>query len=110
MFIEQLKDIVDKAEDMLNEDLEGERGSGQDTRPEQGDTHQVSSHQPNHRAPSSQDRPTFPSHVFRPHTDHSRKKEPVTHTQTHIQMRTHVCTHSAPRCSKTDIEGWSLFS
>ncbi|XP_066499461.1 serine/threonine-protein kinase WNK2-like isoform X4 [Hoplias malabaricus] len=29
MFIEQLKDIVDKAEDILNEDTEGERGSDQ---------------------------------------------------------------------------------
>lgn len=27
IFIDQLKDIVDKAEDMLNEDMEGERSS-----------------------------------------------------------------------------------
>lgn len=27
IFIDQLKDIVDKAEDMLNEDIEGERSS-----------------------------------------------------------------------------------
>lgn len=27
IFIDQLKDIVDKAEDMLNEDIEGERNS-----------------------------------------------------------------------------------
>lgn len=27
IFIDQLKDIVDKAEDMLNEDVEGERSS-----------------------------------------------------------------------------------
>ncbi|KAJ8360965.1 hypothetical protein SKAU_G00174900 [Synaphobranchus kaupii] len=40
MFIEQLKDIVDKAEDMLNEDLEGERNSDQGTSPEQGNAEQ----------------------------------------------------------------------
>lgn len=33
MFIEQLKDIVEKAEDILNEDAEGERGSGHLSQP-----------------------------------------------------------------------------
>ena len=47
MFIEQLKDIVDKAEDMLNEDLEEGRSSDQGTSPEQGNIEQVRSHQPN---------------------------------------------------------------
>ncbi|KAG7477853.1 hypothetical protein MATL_G00074010 [Megalops atlanticus] len=36
IFIEQLKDIVDKAEDMLSEDTEGGRSSDQGTSPEQG--------------------------------------------------------------------------
>ncbi|KAJ8400151.1 hypothetical protein AAFF_G00398450 [Aldrovandia affinis] len=36
MFIEQLKDIVDKAEDMLSEEVEEGRGSDQGTSPEQG--------------------------------------------------------------------------
>ncbi|XP_064161107.1 serine/threonine-protein kinase WNK2-like isoform X3 [Anguilla rostrata] len=40
MFIEQLKDIVDKAEDMLNEELEGGRSSDQGTSPEQGNAEQ----------------------------------------------------------------------
>ncbi|KAF5893214.1 serine/threonine-protein kinase WNK2-like isoform X1, partial [Clarias magur] len=35
MFIEQLKDIVEKAEDILNEDAEGERGSGHPSQPHQ---------------------------------------------------------------------------
>ena len=35
MFIDQLKDIVDKAEDMLSEDTEGERGSDQGSSPQQ---------------------------------------------------------------------------
>ena len=34
-FIEQLKDIVDKAEDMLSEDTEGERSSDQGGSPQQ---------------------------------------------------------------------------
>ncbi|XP_036389120.1 serine/threonine-protein kinase WNK2-like isoform X2 [Megalops cyprinoides] len=38
VFIEQLKDIVDKAEDMLSEDTEGERSSDQGTSPQQGHT------------------------------------------------------------------------
>ncbi|XP_041130847.1 serine/threonine-protein kinase WNK2-like isoform X7 [Polyodon spathula] len=37
-FIEQLKDIIDKAEDMLSEDTEGERSSDQGTSPLQGHT------------------------------------------------------------------------
>ncbi|KAK2862084.1 hypothetical protein Q5P01_001617 [Channa striata] len=36
IFIDQLKDIVDKAEDMLNEDLEGERTSTLSCSPQQG--------------------------------------------------------------------------
>nr|XP_015203697.1 PREDICTED: serine/threonine-protein kinase WNK2 isoform X2 [Lepisosteus oculatus] len=36
IFIEQLKDIIDKAEDMLSEDTEGERSSDQGTSPQQG--------------------------------------------------------------------------
>ncbi|CAJ1050727.1 serine/threonine-protein kinase WNK2 isoform X3 [Xyrichtys novacula] len=36
MFIDQLKDIVDKAEDMLNEDMEGERASTLSRSPQQG--------------------------------------------------------------------------
>ncbi|XP_039653808.1 serine/threonine-protein kinase WNK2 isoform X12 [Perca fluviatilis] len=36
IFIDQLKDIVDKAEDMLNEDMEGERASALSCSPEQG--------------------------------------------------------------------------
>lgn len=35
VFIEQLKDIVDKAEDMLSEDTEGERNSDQGGSPKQ---------------------------------------------------------------------------
>ncbi|XP_039971517.1 serine/threonine-protein kinase WNK2 [Xiphias gladius] len=35
-FIDQLKDIVDKAEDMLNEDIEGERASTMSCSPQQG--------------------------------------------------------------------------
>ncbi|XP_047678912.1 serine/threonine-protein kinase WNK2-like isoform X3 [Tachysurus fulvidraco] len=35
MFIEQLKDIVEKAEDILSEDAEGERGSGHLSQPHQ---------------------------------------------------------------------------
>ncbi|XP_068450172.1 serine/threonine-protein kinase WNK2 isoform X9 [Clinocottus analis] len=35
IFIDQLKDIVDKAEDMLNEDMEGERASALSCSPEQ---------------------------------------------------------------------------
>lgn len=37
MFIEQLKDIVDKAEDMLSEDTEGEKNSAQGGSPKQND-------------------------------------------------------------------------
>ncbi|XP_031699383.1 serine/threonine-protein kinase WNK2 isoform X6 [Anarrhichthys ocellatus] len=36
IFIDQLKDLVDKAEDMLNEDMEGERASALSCSPEQG--------------------------------------------------------------------------
>nr|XP_040060968.1 serine/threonine-protein kinase WNK2 isoform X1 [Gasterosteus aculeatus aculeatus] len=36
IFIDQLKDIVDKAEDMLSEDIEGERASALSCSPEQG--------------------------------------------------------------------------
>ncbi|KAL7407669.1 hypothetical protein ABVT39_011998 [Epinephelus coioides] len=36
IFIDQLKDIVDKAEDMLNEDMEGERATALSCSPEQG--------------------------------------------------------------------------
>ncbi|TKS71385.1 Serine/threonine-protein kinase WNK2 [Collichthys lucidus] len=36
VFIDQLKDIVDKAEDMLNEDIEGERASTLSCSPQQG--------------------------------------------------------------------------
>ncbi|XP_038553056.1 serine/threonine-protein kinase WNK2 isoform X7 [Micropterus salmoides] len=36
IFIDQLKDIVDKAEDMLNEDMEGERASTLSCSPQQG--------------------------------------------------------------------------
>ncbi|XP_068170947.1 serine/threonine-protein kinase WNK2 isoform X2 [Antennarius striatus] len=36
MFIDQLKDIVDKAEDMLHEDMEGERASTLSCSPQQG--------------------------------------------------------------------------
>lgn len=36
IFIDQLKDIVDKAEDMLNEDTEGERASTLSCSPQQG--------------------------------------------------------------------------
>ncbi|KAL8212479.1 UNVERIFIED_CONTAM: Serine/threonine-protein kinase wnk2 [Gekko kuhli] len=35
IFIEQLKEIIDKAEDMLSEDTEGERSSDQGTSPQQ---------------------------------------------------------------------------
>ncbi|XP_046727040.1 serine/threonine-protein kinase WNK2-like isoform X3 [Silurus meridionalis] len=35
MFIEQLKDIVEKAEDILSEDAEGEKGSGHQSQPHQ---------------------------------------------------------------------------
>lgn len=37
VFIEQLKDIVDKAEDMLSEDTEGERYSDQGCSPKQSE-------------------------------------------------------------------------
>lgn len=37
VFIEQLKDIVDKAEDMLSEDTEGERSSDQGGSPQQSE-------------------------------------------------------------------------
>lgn len=37
IFIEQLKDIVDKAEDMLSEDTEGERNSDQGGSPKQSE-------------------------------------------------------------------------
>lgn len=37
VFIEQLKDIVDKAEDMLSEDTEGEKNSEQEGGPKQTD-------------------------------------------------------------------------
>lgn len=37
MFIEQLKDIVDKAEDMLSEDTEGERNSDQGSSPKKSE-------------------------------------------------------------------------
>ena len=36
IFIDQLKDIVDKAEDMLHEDAEGERASTLSCSPQQG--------------------------------------------------------------------------
>lgn len=35
MFIEQLKDIVEKAEDILSEDAEGDKGSGHLSQPNQ---------------------------------------------------------------------------
>lgn len=37
VFIEQLKDIVDKAEDMLSEDTEGERNSNQGSSPKKSE-------------------------------------------------------------------------
>uniref|UniRef100_A0A8C0TZZ1 non-specific serine/threonine protein kinase n=1 Tax=Cyanistes caeruleus TaxID=156563 RepID=A0A8C0TZZ1_CYACU len=39
-FIEQMKDIIDKAEDMLSEDTEGERSSDQGTSPQQDEKRQ----------------------------------------------------------------------
>ncbi|XP_069499691.1 serine/threonine-protein kinase WNK2 isoform X3 [Ambystoma mexicanum] len=38
IFIEQMKDIIDKADDMLNEDTEGERSSDQGSSPQKTDT------------------------------------------------------------------------
>ncbi|KAM7005860.1 serine/threonine-protein kinase WNK2 [Tautogolabrus adspersus] len=54
IFIDQLKDIVDKAEDMLNEDVEGERASTLSCSPQQGliseglvgESQQPGAHQP----------------------------------------------------------------
>nr|XP_020507502.1 serine/threonine-protein kinase WNK2-like isoform X1 [Labrus bergylta] len=54
IFIDQLKDIVDKAEDMLNEDVEGERASTLSCSPQQGiiseglvgESQQQGAHQP----------------------------------------------------------------
>ncbi|KAG8431087.1 hypothetical protein GDO86_019452 [Hymenochirus boettgeri] len=38
IFIEQMKDVIDKAEDMLSEDTEGERSSDQGASPPQADS------------------------------------------------------------------------
>lgn len=38
IFIEQMKDVIDKAEDMLSEDTEGERSSDQGASPQQADS------------------------------------------------------------------------
>ncbi|XP_077134371.1 serine/threonine-protein kinase WNK2 isoform X2 [Ranitomeya variabilis] len=41
IFIEQMKDVIDKAEDMLSEDAEGERSSDQGASPQQTDSFRV---------------------------------------------------------------------
>ncbi|XP_056380300.1 serine/threonine-protein kinase WNK2 isoform X3 [Hyla sarda] len=41
IFIEQMKDVIDKAEDMLSEDTEGERSSDQGASPQQTDSFRV---------------------------------------------------------------------
>ncbi|XP_078517738.1 serine/threonine-protein kinase WNK2 [Lissotriton helveticus] len=41
IFIEQMKDVIDKADDMLNEDTEGERSSDQGTSPQKADNSRV---------------------------------------------------------------------
>ncbi|XP_076614656.1 serine/threonine-protein kinase WNK2 isoform X6 [Chaetodon auriga] len=51
IFIDQLKDIVDKAEDMLNEDTEGERASTLSCSPQQGQICEVVGESPQPGAP-----------------------------------------------------------
>ncbi|XP_032064630.1 serine/threonine-protein kinase WNK2 [Thamnophis elegans] len=49
IFIEQLKEIIDKAEDMLSEDTEGERSSDQGVSPQQ-DTYKLESNEENRQS------------------------------------------------------------
>ncbi|XP_074862226.1 serine/threonine-protein kinase WNK2 isoform X8 [Carettochelys insculpta] len=49
IFIEQMKDIIDKAEDMLSEDTEGERSSDQGTSPQQ-DAYRLEMNEENRQA------------------------------------------------------------
>ncbi|XP_075431030.1 serine/threonine-protein kinase WNK2 isoform X4 [Ascaphus truei] len=49
IFIEQMKDVIDKAEDMLSEDTEGERSSDQAASPPQADSFRMEIREENHQ-------------------------------------------------------------
>ncbi|XP_075039303.1 serine/threonine-protein kinase WNK2 isoform X6 [Mixophyes fleayi] len=51
IFIEQMKDVIDKAEDMLSEDTEGERSSDQGASPQQADSFRVEMREENQLNP-----------------------------------------------------------
>ncbi|KAM4023179.1 serine/threonine-protein kinase WNK2 isoform 10-T11 [Anomaloglossus baeobatrachus] len=52
IFIEQMKDVIDKAEDMLSEDMEGERSSDQGASPQQTDSFRVEMREENSLNPA----------------------------------------------------------
>ncbi|XP_068276023.1 serine/threonine-protein kinase WNK2 isoform X3 [Nyctibius grandis] len=60
-FIEQMKDIIDKAEDMLSEDTEGERSSDQGTSPQQ-DTDRLEMNE--EKRPSQMKTPVYQQNVL----------------------------------------------
>ncbi|KAM5148440.1 serine/threonine-protein kinase WNK2 isoform 2-T2 [Mantella aurantiaca] len=51
IFIEQMKDVIDKAEDMLSEDTEGERSSDQGASPQHTDSFKAEMREENQRTP-----------------------------------------------------------
>ncbi|XP_072277075.1 serine/threonine-protein kinase WNK2 isoform X2 [Pyxicephalus adspersus] len=51
IFIEQMKDVIDKAEDMLSEDTEGERSSDQGASPQQADSFKAEMREENQHTP-----------------------------------------------------------
>ncbi|XP_053325435.1 serine/threonine-protein kinase WNK2 [Spea bombifrons] len=50
IFIEQMKDVIDKAEDMLSEDTEGERSSDQGGSPQQANAFHAETQEENHHS------------------------------------------------------------
>ncbi|KAM4652003.1 serine/threonine-protein kinase WNK2 [Discoglossus pictus] len=50
IFIEQMKDVIDKAEDMLSEDTEGERSSDQGASPQQADSFRMEIREESHQS------------------------------------------------------------
>ncbi|KAM4722736.1 serine/threonine-protein kinase WNK2 [Rhinophrynus dorsalis] len=68
IFIEQMKDVIDKAEDMLSEDTEGERSSDQGTSPQQADSFRIDMRE------ESQEHQVKPPPVYQQNVLHTGKR------------------------------------
>ncbi|XP_044029291.1 serine/threonine-protein kinase WNK2 isoform X2 [Siniperca chuatsi] len=100
IFIDQLKDIVDKAEDMLNEDMEGERASTLSCSPQQG---QISE-----GLVGESQQPGAPQAVYQQNVLHTGKRWfiicPVEETPTSSQETPSDCTTTQSPGSSATIQ------